>query len=124
MKIIIRSFTILILSMLSVIISSCSISAEKEYINNIQGIYKSYRVPGDMATVDHYGNISQEGNLIYQLHHVFSPNKATYYIIDSNYGVGYVPVFYQTDMLYMGNSSTNYQEVDFTTITLFGMKTT
>ena len=110
--------------MLAMVISSCSISAEKEYINNIQGIYESYRIPGDMNTVDHYGNISQEGYLIYRLHHVFSPNKAIYYIIDSNYGEGYVPVFYQIDMLYMGNSSTNYQEVDFTTITLFGMKTT
>ena len=119
MKIIILPFTILLLL---IGFSSCSISAEKEYINNIQGMYENRRIPGDMNTVDHFGNISQEGYLAYRLYHVFSPNKAIYYIIDSKYGVGYVPVFYQTDMLYMGNSSTNYQEVDFTTITVFGMK--
>ena len=115
-------FTILILSILPIGVSSCSISAEKEFINNIQGTYENYKTLGDMNTVDHYGNISQEGNLIYRLYHVFSPNKATYYIIDSKYGIGYVPVFYQTDMLYMGNSSENYQEVDFTTITVFGIR--
>ncbi len=124
MKITIIFFTIFIFLVLLIGFSSCSFSSEKEYINNIQGRYENYRIPGDMNTVDHFGNISQEGYLVYRLYHVFSPNKAIYYIIDSKYGIGYVPVFYQTDMLYMGNSSTNYQEVDFTTITLFGMKTT
>ena len=122
MKITTVFFAILICSVLSIAVSSCSISAEKEYINNIQGMYENYKTQGDMNTVDHYGNISQEGNLVYRLYHVFSPNKAIYYIIDSNYGTGYVPVFYQTDMLYMGDSGENSQDVDFTTITVFGIK--
>ncbi len=122
MKITIIFFTIFIFLVLLIGFSSCSFSSEKEYINNIQGRYENYRIPGDMNTVDHFGNISQEGYLVYRLYHVFSPNKAIYYIIDSKYGIGYVPVFYQTDMLYMGNSSENYQNVDFTTITVFGLK--
>ena len=122
MKIITVFFTTFIFSVLAISVSSCSISAEKEYINNVQGMYENHRIPGIMNTIDHYGNISQEGNLGYRLHHVFSPNKAIYYIIDSKYGIGYVPVFYQTDILYMGNSSESYQDVDFTTITVFGIK--
>lgn len=122
MKMIKIYYTISVFFILLIITSSCSISARKDFINNIMGTYESYRTAGAINIVDSEGNISENGAAIYSLYHVFTVNKAIYCVIDSTDGVGYVPVFYQTDMLYIGNSSENYEGINFSTVSLFGMK--
>lgn len=105
---------------LLIVLTSCSVTTETEFINNIIGHYEGYAVPGYIMEIDNTGTILQENIPIYRLHQVLETNKAVYFVVGTPQK--YAPVYYTMDIIYIGENSEEAGTVDFTTVTAVAIK--
>lgn len=113
----------LVINLLLLLCGACSTigsNIHDEFVNNINGNYQLFgnNVTENMV-VSPEGNIVINGLAVYNISLVLSTNSAIYQVANMS---GFVPVNYTTDILYIGDTNQNTNNLDFNKTRAFGVK--